>query len=132
MKNLLFFVSVLFVLTASRCSKESFFELGVPVEFRLGQTTQCKCGELSLTVVDIKEDSRCPLNTNCLWEGQAVVLLEANGQEFELTAREGHPQIASREVGGFIFRLQKVSPYPEAGKKIEKPEYRIELLVEQP
>lgn len=133
MKNYLLLFSLLFLLSASRCGKTGGFELGQPFRLQIGEKAKCQCAGDFVQLIAIKEDSRCPEFTNCIWEGQAVVQLLIDGaspQYIDLALREGHPELARIKVGSFIYRLNQVSPYPQAGKNIKAEEYVIELIVE--
>ncbi len=133
MKNYFLFLGLLLVFSASKCGRKSGFELGQPVRMQIGEKAQCQCPGPVIQLTAIKEDSRCPEYTNCIWEGQAVIQLlieEATPQYIDLTLREGHPELSSKKAGNFIYRLEEVSPYPQAGKTIKPEEYVVVLTVE--
>ena len=52
---------------------------------------------VSITLVAVVEDSRCPRDTTCIWEGKAVVkiLVRASGED------------ATRDDGSFSKRISK-------------------------
>lgn len=119
-------------LSAAKCSDEvSDCHTGEPIELQIGGTVDCK--DTPIQLVAVKEDSRCPEYTNCVWEGQAVVQLAlGNGdrQTVDLTLRDGKPELASKAVGGYIYRLAEVTPYPVAGQSIQPEEYVVTFIVE--
>ena len=67
------------------------------------------------------EDSRCPLDTTCIWEGQAVVLVGVTetGKETEQVAlRFGkikNQSVFSSE--GYSLKGMSLSPYPGSVNK---------------
>jgi hypothetical protein len=133
MKNYLLLISLLLALSAFRCDRRGGFELGQPFRLQIGEKVRCAAHGGAIQLIAFKEDSRCPEFTNCLWEGQVVVQLLIDGdqpQYIDLGLREGHPQLASKKVGAYIYRLRTVTPYPQAGKDIAPEEYVIELIVE--
>ena len=133
MKNFLLLLGLLLLFSASKCGKKNGFELGQTFRLQIGEKAHCQCPGPSIQLTAVKEDSRCPEFTNCIWEGQAVVQLlieEATPQYIDLTLREGHPELSSKKVGNFIYRLEKVSPYPQAGQNIKAEEYIVELVAE--
>ncbi|TXB61468.1 hypothetical protein [Phaeodactylibacter luteus] len=124
-------VLALFFGSATCSSPTDSCKLGQPIQLQIGEMAQCK--ERQLQLVAVKEDSRCPEYANCVWEGQAVVQL-ALGEEpretIDLTLREGKPELSSQTMGGYIFRLTDVSPYPVSGQQIKPDDYLITLVVE--
>lgn len=79
--------------------------------------------KISLEFKNIAEDSRCPVNVTCVWEGIAIVDLKAtSGKEstdFQLATKDFQPKNTSRSFSysGYIFTLQSVSPQP-GGKEV--------------
>ena len=43
------------------------------VEIPLGQTVPIDNGAIDVTFSEVVEDSRCPMNVMCVWQGRAVV-----------------------------------------------------------
>jgi hypothetical protein len=119
-------------LSAAKCSEDiSDCPMGEPIKLQIGGAVECQGTPIQL--VAVKEDSRCPEYTNCVWEGQAVVQLAlGNGdrQTLDLTLRDGKPELASKTMGGYIYRLSEVTPYPVAGQSIQPEEYVVTFIVE--
>ena len=139
MKHLLFLAAVLFILTSSQCNEQAGegYQLGEAFELKIGEQKACQCDAPIVKVNSMKEDSRCPENTNCMWEGQAVVefsLINADQKEeaLELTLRKGHPKLSTKVVGPYQYSIQQVSPYPKDGVKINDEDYVIQLVVVKP
>lgn len=89
----------------------------------LGQTAVL--GEVSITPLEVTEDSRCPINARCVWEGQLVVQVRieraTNVQTRGLTARE------PSSIGPGMIELTEVLPLPMAGEgeEIAAEDYRF-------
>ncbi len=88
-----------------------------------GQRVAVPSFEATLTFVEKAEDSRCPSNVVCFWEGEAKILLEfaLNGQapvSFEMAGfvgPDGHDQAGqglTHEAFGLRFTLLRLDPYP--------------------
>ncbi|MEE8417772.1 MAG: hypothetical protein V3S06_03830, partial [candidate division Zixibacteria bacterium] len=82
---------------------------------------------------DLTEDSRCPVNVICVWEGQVTVALNISidGTEsgaISLTSRAGHEKLALADINGYSIRLAKVEP-PKTKDEIELSEYIITLII---
>ncbi|MBI3051897.1 hypothetical protein HYY74_05570 [Candidatus Woesearchaeota archaeon] len=89
-----------------------------------------KAAEFLIEFVGVVEDSRCPKNVMCVWEGQAVTqikVIDVEGRtsvEQNLTLRAGHPGMASATVGLLNITLLSVEPYPGSEVEIKASEYR--------
>jgi len=104
-------------------------------EFTLapGQTAAVNGTNLRLTFDRVSEDSRCPTDVNCFWEGDAVVVLRVR-VEGEETTREVHTQGgASRSrnarAGDYVVTLVRLEPAPRSTGAIEPSAYRATLRV---
>ena len=79
---------------------------------------------VSITLVAVLEDSRCPIDTTCIWAGKASVkiLVRASGEDTqEITVvfqNESQSVIATTE--DTVFTALKLLPYPgdSYGKEI--------------
>ncbi|MCO6491724.1 MAG: hypothetical protein J5I98_25135 [Phaeodactylibacter sp.] len=138
MKTSKLFAFVFLVAFSFACEKSENrnpldFQLGQSFELDFDETGHCTCCNLSVHFADVLEDSRCPSDVECVWEGQARVQLNldlAEGRDtIELTWRAGHGELASDTVDNFIFELLDVAPYPVSTETIEKEDYQIELKV---
>jgi hypothetical protein len=83
----------------------------------------------------VLEDSRCPVNADCVWAGNAKVALDvvgAQGRSETITLNtELEPRTA--RVGSFELRLISLAPRPELGVPIPMREYTVTLrIVELP
>lgn len=131
------FIGSIFIF--SSCKGESpcdNYQLDLPVEISYHQTiTYCEA-PISITFSKIIEDSRCPENVVCIWQGLAEleVLIEVDGQEetYLLSTYPTFRNIPSAvQVGEFLFTLKNVLPYPNTTKSYQEKDYNIQLLVEK-
>jgi len=94
--------------------------LGKEFQLRPGEMAEIHSEKLFVKFLNVTEDSRCPENVVCIWEGQATVEIsfQRNGRDFgkfNLTSRAGQPKLAAITVDGYSVRLVSVElPY---GKK---------------
>ncbi|MEM4369044.1 MAG: hypothetical protein QXU88_01820 [Candidatus Woesearchaeota archaeon] len=83
----------------------------------------------------IDEDSRCPSDVLCPWEGQATIVVNIikdnkNLGNFPLTIRAGGGENLSAKVFDELsIRLIKLEPYPRTDKKITPSDYVATLIV---
>ncbi|HEX2614659.1 MAG TPA: hypothetical protein VHL10_04140, partial [Nitrososphaera sp.] len=84
------------------------------------------------------EDSRCPSDVTCIWEGQVSVLVDltsaSDGKSFgnfTLTIRgSGSTDNSSAmTVNGYSLRLVDVQPYPVSTQKISPSEYSAKFVL---
>ncbi len=73
---------------------------------------------MRITLREVVDDSRCPMNANCVWEGDAAVALtfERAGAKSDVTlhtaSRIGPTSIT---LAGVEYRLFGLTPFPVAG-----------------
>lgn len=72
--------------------------------------------KVSVTFIKVLEDSRCPKDVVCIWEGQARLQFSVSipemklSENVEVTLRAGHPQLAQVSVGPIAIDLIALSP----------------------
>lgn len=79
-------------------------------------------GGLTVRPIEVKEDSRCPVNVECVWAGRLVLRADVSGTERELTL--GEP--LETPQGTVLLAVAKPYPFhnwPEADVPI--PPYRF-------
>lgn len=87
---------------------------------------------------NVISDSRCPQGTNCVWPGEAEVLLKIRrGSEVKevklklpatAASEKGTLVIETSEKAAYAYALQ---PYPVAGEKISAGDYFLDLYIEE-
>jgi hypothetical protein len=104
-------------------------------EFTLspGQTATVNGTNVRLTFDRVSEDSRCPTDVTCIWEGDAVVVLKVKVEAEEAT-REVHTQggasrSRSARAGDYVVTLIRLEPAPRSTGAIEPSAYRATLRV---
>jgi hypothetical protein len=104
-------------------------------EFTLapGQTAGVEGTNLRLTFEKVSEDSRCPVDVTCIWEGDAVVVLKVKTEADEVTrevhTQGGEPRSRKAPAGDYVVTLVKLEPAPRSTAPIEPSAYRATLLV---
>jgi hypothetical protein len=85
--------------------------------FTLALGDSARVGGMPLRFESVSEDSRCPRNTSCFWEGNARVLLVtgdgAGRQEISLNTSSRFDQRAPFANGG--LELRALDPSPPTG-----------------
>ena len=93
--------------------------------------------DLSIRFTSVLEDSRCPTNVQCAWEGNAEIMLELSGGDLETVHLNTGPQFPRSEVyNGFVITLEELKPYPAEGATVKESDYiavlSIDLEAEEP
>jgi len=131
MRNLFYFLAAFLLFTAATCQKGDSFTLGEPFQLKVDEQKACDCGDLSIQAKGVKEDSRCPEFTNCVWEGQAIIEFMVDDDPVELILRDDHPQLARKIKGNYSYTLLKVDPYPKSSVVTPAEDYLIEIKVDK-
>ena len=91
-------------------------------------------GETLIQFLGVKEDSRCPVDVECVWAGNAVAqfVIKVSGfpdERFELNT---HPSFMQEiEVHGVRIQLIDVYPEPLSTKEIAPEDYSVRILVDR-
>lgn len=101
-------------------------EIGQPFDLKINQTANFQSSGIVIKLANITEDSRCPSDVTCIWEGQVSALVNfSDGKSsgnFTLTLRgSGNADnSSSKAVNGYLLRLVDVQPYPTSKQKISR------------
>ncbi|MDP2919910.1 MAG: hypothetical protein Q8O43_06815 [Dehalococcoidia bacterium] len=107
-------------------------QLGREFTLAIGQSADISGGRLSIKFLDVTEDSRCPKNVTCIWEGRVTCSIELTKDSQKKTVSLTQPGLSDAAAGqsldGYTAKFT-VEPYPEAGKQITKNDYRLQMTV---
>jgi hypothetical protein len=114
-------------------------EIAQPFDLRVNQTAYLQSAELVLKFVKVTEDSRCPSDVTCIWEGQVSILVglasASDGKSFgnfTLTSRGAGGaayELSAKAVNGYSLRLVDVHPYPVSTQKISPSDYSAKFVL---
>ncbi len=138
MKKILLVFLAVCMIGLSACTKEggkNTFAYGKIFELDFGMFKTSDDGLVKLSF-DTIEDSRCPLNVICVWEGQAevtfkVTISDEEPVDLKLINRVGYPELGVDTLGNFIFTLEEVLPYPEEPNQLDDEDYLVKMKVEE-
>ena len=106
--------------------------LGQEFSLSIGQSAVITGENLEIKLKEVAEDSRCPKNVTCIWEGRVrgIVQITDNGSLYEMVLTEPglSDQYTKETYQEYQFTFH-VQPYPEADKQISPDEYRLLLKV---
>ena len=130
MMKIVLSVTCLFVILA--CPNGTNPELRDEIELGFGQIIQPANFPFSLQFQGVVADSRCPTEVDCVWEGNAEVLVnvisENNSEVYSLNTTLD-PQRITHE--GYVLELIAVSPYPVYEEDVSEEDYSITLSVDE-
>lgn len=88
----------------------------------LGQAEQL-APSLTITPVAVIEDSRCPANALCVWEGRLVIkaLIDDDGEKSEKTLVLG----ATSRIANGMLTFSHAMPGTNTGEVLQLPDYRF-------
>jgi hypothetical protein len=105
--------------------------LGQEFEIRAGEKVRVAGERVWVTFEGVAEDSRCPKGVQCIWAGNAKVMLRlSKGRRHAsaITLNTGvDPQQA--DYRGYEVRLVKLDPYPSEKSQIKSGDYLATLVV---
>ncbi|WP_339134702.1 MAG: hypothetical protein WGN25_16070 [Candidatus Electrothrix sp. GW3-4] len=100
------------------------------IELRSGASKKVS-NDLTIRLNTVLEDSRCPTNVECAWEGNAEILLELSGGDLESTHLNTGGQFPKTEVyNGYTITLEDLKPHPVEGESIPEKDYIAVLSVD--
>jgi hypothetical protein len=89
---------------------------------------------LEIQFTDVVGDSRCPSETDCVWQGQVEIRLHITQGDrdlgnLNLVRQAGLEEEAIATIDGYSIKLIDVKPYPKNNKPIEVSDYTAILEV---
>ena len=90
--------------------------------------------QTKLTILKVKNDSRCPTEVQCKWAGNAEILIEVkhpNTKASTFTLNTNDRMESEVEIDGYYYKLIKLTPYPKLESVILQSSYKAEILVEK-
>lgn len=127
--------AVIFCLLAATACDESATGPTVSIDTRFtlspGETATVQGRDVRLRFEGVTGDSRCPADALCIQGGDAVVRLQASGddQSLSLELHTGDSSRASVTYGSVKVTLVELQPYPFSSRTIAPGDYRATLSV---
>lgn len=103
-------------------------------EFKLeyGQELTVKGEGLSVKFDALVNESRCPTGVNCVWEGDAQILIgarHAKGEPLKLELHTNQRFAQSGRYQQYVIKLVALDPYPKADVDTARKDYVATLLI---
>ncbi|MFX0152023.1 MAG: hypothetical protein ACFFAJ_14635 [Candidatus Hodarchaeota archaeon] len=112
--------------------EENFAQINNDISLYIGESAIIKNHGIKLKFVDVLEDSRCPSDVECLWEGTVSLLIniQYNSEDlgnFVLNSSNLH----KASFMGYYVKFKELEPYPISTETIPKTSYRATFSVEE-
>ena len=122
-------VLMLLAVALAACGRDgSAANLDEPIQLAPGQTAVFKAQKLEVTFVDVADDSRCPTDVTCFWQGAVVVRLKIRSSGNETP----HELIEQQPVTVDGYTVSLLATFPARGpqsQRIAPADYRVTLRV---
>ena len=128
-------ITLLTALAAAACMNPASPDAvtGKPFELKAGSTATLPDGA-RLTFERVSGDSRCPMDANCVWAGDATIAISVSQSGSAAEARELHTQANGSQIsyGNYLIQLTALAPYPRSDRQIRAEDYVATLVVNSP
>ena len=96
---------------------------GDTLSIPLGQSASFDGGRLAITFDARVNDSRCPANVVCVWQGDAHVRITTRVGGGAAVTSDLHSTLTPLEVGvdRYVISMIGMTPYPGAGRESDTP-----------
>lgn len=125
------FVSLILLFSCNKKEITTDTEFEIEKSFKINDVYQSNSNSLKFKITEIN-DSRCPSDVTCVWEGKADVSIQVEspvvGNIVLSTINNGFDQTTDT-IGNFSFQLIEVSPYPISTQTINLEDYQVKLKV---
>jgi hypothetical protein len=93
------------------------------ITVKINNETSARNG-FSVKFVELVEDSRCPRDTTCIWEGNAKIKVRVTkGGKSEILELNSSLRNRPASFGGYYFRLTGLTPAPASNIRINRNGY---------
>jgi hypothetical protein len=128
-------MATLFLLLAACAVAAQTARVGREFKLRAGRTVTLDGGSLRVRFVRVAADSRCPVDVECVWAGNAEVLFEVGGRGWRgkrtltLNTNASPERPGEGTYGRYTLKLVGLAPRPHSKGKIAASQYTATLLV---
>jgi hypothetical protein len=129
MKTFCFFLALTFISFIS-CDNEPVpdsFSFGLENDFKINGEYHSADNSVKFRITEIN-DSRCPSDVVCIWEGKADVKIQVESPVSGTITLSTYDNPVDT-VGNYSFKLIEVLPYPISSKTIKLDEYNVTLKI---
>jgi hypothetical protein len=109
--------------------------LGEIFTIKVGEQAFIEAEDFTIAFISVVEDSRCPIDVRCVWEGNARIVTRLskaknNRASIELNTSSRFPR--EGVFLGYRIELVKLDPQQTSTREIAEREYRASLILSKP
>ncbi len=97
-----------------------------PIVLGVGESFELPDGR-DLEFVELVQDSRCPADATCIWQGEAVLRFALEGLRFKTTFTGPDDEVTV--VDGWAIQVLEVQPYPLASQPHDPADTEVTVRV---
>ena len=133
--NCLLIAIILLAFVSCKKQSGSLKENYVPnyIPMNTNQSVDMDGTTLTCYLDTVIQDSRCPVNATCVWQGVAVARFRISSENttntIVLATTKFGEYDTNTTVSGFRIEFIDLSPYPELGKPINENDYVAEVKI---
>ncbi|MGA9773619.1 MAG: hypothetical protein WBV94_31605 [Blastocatellia bacterium] len=101
-------------------------------KIRYGQEVTVKGEGLKVKFVSVPDDSRCPENVTCVWEGDAKIMTSvrrASAEESQIELHTNGKFARSGRYQQYVITLVSLDPYPKTDANKKQSDYVATLQI---
>lgn len=122
------------VSSSARLSTRPAAQLNQQFQLKIQQVAAIEADYLKIQFLDVSDDSRCPVDVQCFWAGQATVVIGIvkdgnNLGNVNLVLGAASQEQATAHFDDYTISLLELTPYPQRNQQIELSDYTATLLV---
>jgi hypothetical protein len=128
-------LAALFILLAAGVACGQPAQVGREFKLKAGRVVTLDGGALRVRFVRVPSDSRCPVDVECVWAGNAEVLLEVGGsrgrgqKSLTLNTNASPERPGEGAYGRYTLKLVALAPQRRSSQEVKPGEYTATLLV---
>jgi hypothetical protein len=108
-------------------------QLGEAVSLKINESAKLATNDLLVTFKAVTSDSRCRQGAQCVWAGEANVVLtvKAGENSQDITVKVGAGADNKAAFAPYVIRILKLDPYPVLNQSIQDSDRVIEMRVDR-
>jgi hypothetical protein len=114
------------------CAPATIKEFSLDEPFTLFVRQKAQVAELQIQFLGVSQDSRCPVDVECVWAGNAQITLRVSlkdSTEETVITINSYTEPTAAVYEGFRIEFVDLRPVPRSDRPINPAEYRVTLKV---
>ncbi|UCE12408.1 MAG: hypothetical protein JSV04_09435 [Candidatus Heimdallarchaeota archaeon] len=109
-----------------------FAEIGTEISLYIGESVAIKDHGIKLKFLDVLDDSRCPSDVQCIWEGTVSLMINIQSDSEDLgNFILNSSNLHKASFMGYYVQFKELEPYPISTEIIPKASYYATFIVNE-